>query len=172
MTIKKKVIGLASLTLVLALPLSASAFNNGQTTSLNDKISTPAIGTPATEAPEEGGGYSLQVRHDDTFDTVLSGSSKKLNFNVEPGYGYVKVSVKNTGNKPLRFTVQHYVKGIIGKEVSVPANSSVDWLSTNVSDYANKGVPGGNYTVQFVPTSGYYLSGQAWAITATQKTDL
>ncbi|MFU1793328.1 hypothetical protein ACM1RC_05655 [Paenibacillus azoreducens] len=104
------------------------------------------------------------------FNTVLGGTNSTSTFVVSPGYGHIKVFVKNTGKSTITVSLQHRNSGrIYFTESIAPDAQPLDWKSFDRG--YQQGVIGGEYIVTY-RAGGNVMSGEAWGMSTTIPSDL
>ncbi|WP_458463941.1 hypothetical protein [Paenibacillus sp.] len=160
----KKALLLSILSLSLAASVSAASASFDQKTDRIPNVNQPV--TPITvEEPDQ---IITPMATDPLFNTVLGGTNALSNFNVQAGYGHVKIFVKNTGTKTITVTMKHISSDKYYIEDSVPAGGTLDWRS--YTDFP-QGVRGGKYEVSY-RAGGDLMSGQAWGTSAENTNEL
>ncbi|ALP36310.1 hypothetical protein ASL14_09150 [Paenibacillus sp. IHB B 3084] len=107
-------------------------------------------------------------RTKDLFNVNLDGKSPLTEFSISPGYGHVKLRVKNNTNATLTFTLKHVDSGKDYFTKYVGAGDTFNWYST---DGFSSGLRSGNYEIQW-RAGGAYVDASAWAISATNPDEL
>ncbi|WP_025685814.1 hypothetical protein [Paenibacillus maysiensis] len=104
----------------------------------------------------------------DLFNVILDGKSPLTEFSISPGYGHVKMRVKNSTKATLTFTLKHVNSGDYLLTKYVGAGETFNWYSTN--GFPN-GMRSGDYEIQW-HASGAYVDASAWAISANSPDEL
>ncbi|MGZ0042076.1 hypothetical protein [Paenibacillus ottowii] len=104
----------------------------------------------------------------DLFNVVLDGKSPLTEFSISPGYGHVKLRVKNNTKATLTFTLRHVNSGDYLLTKYVGAGEPFTWYST---DSFSNGMRAGDYEIQW-RAGGAYVDATAWGISATSSDEL
>ncbi|KOS04209.1 hypothetical protein [Paenibacillus polymyxa] len=89
-------------------------------------------------------------------------------FSIDPGYGHVKIRVRNNTKATLTFTLKHVDSGKDYFTKYVGAGDTFNWYST---DGFSSGLRSGKYEIQW-RAGGAYVDASAWAISATNPDEL
>ncbi|MCP3795658.1 hypothetical protein [Paenibacillus sp. CH40] len=99
----------------------------------------------------------------DVFDDTFDRKDPVSRFVLDPGYGHLKISAKNTGDSTITFSVVHTDSNKLYVTKTIGAHSSLNWDSLNSF---SSGLRSGNYEIQWraggdiVHVSAYGVSGQ------------
>jgi hypothetical protein len=119
--------------LAVSVILSSVAVIGASAVAPEPQVKSGGIITPQTVDKEWGDSFSGRSTADDVF-------------NVNAGYGHVKLHVQNTGSTSFKVNLVHRSTGATYWSTTVAANSSADWLSWN--SYP-QGMKTGDYTITF-----------------------
>ncbi|MGZ0039437.1 hypothetical protein [Paenibacillus ottowii] len=104
----------------------------------------------------------------DLFNVVLDGKSPLTEFSISPGYGHVKMHVKNSTKATLTFTLKHVNSGDYLFTKYVGGGETFNWYSM---DSFSNGMRAGDYEIQW-HASGAYVDASAWAVSANSPDEL
>ncbi|OMF48739.1 hypothetical protein [Paenibacillus peoriae] len=104
----------------------------------------------------------------DLFNVNLDGKSPLTEFSISPGYGHVKMRVKNNTKATLTFTLRHVNSGDYLLTKYVGAGERFTWYST---DSFPNGMRAGDYEIQW-RAGGAYVDATAWGLSATSPDEL
>ncbi|QYK66139.1 hypothetical protein [Paenibacillus sp. S02] len=147
----------------IAVPSAIFADSDAATNSANtstyathDEVKTP-------------GNHDISLfRTKDLFNVNLDGKSPLTEFSIDPGYGHVKIRVRNNTKATLIFTLKHVDSGKDYFTKYVGAGDTFNWYST---DGFSSGLRSGKYEIQW-RAGGAYVDASAWAISATNPDEL
>ncbi|MCM3132368.1 hypothetical protein M3629_06200 [Paenibacillus polysaccharolyticus] len=161
--------------LFLALATSASAAPS--TTLHTEAVPTSSSVRDFAEIARSGNFDDLIITPNKIFNDVSGTAISKegrieKHFEVEGGYGYLKVYIENKTNSRLDVVVTHVGTNFTYKTISVPAKDNRDFISYQFKEY-EKGVRSGGYVLTFKgggdagkPVDAYYK-----VLTSNNKND-
>ncbi|MCP3808461.1 hypothetical protein NLX78_14575 [Paenibacillus sp. Lou8.1] len=155
----------------VAVPNAIFADSDAVTSSANtstygtkDELKTPGNHDVKTPGNHDVGLFKTK----DLFNVVLDGKSPLTEFSISPGYGHVKLRVKNNTKATLTFTLRHVNSGDYLLTKYVGAGEPFTWYST---DSFSNGMRAGDYEIQW-RAGGAYVDATAWGISATSSDEL
>jgi hypothetical protein len=101
----------------------------------------------------------------DTFETEKNPVSR---FVLDPGYGHLKIMVKNTGDSTMTFSLVHTDSNKQYIVKTVGAHSGLTWDSTNSF---SQGLRSGNYEIQW-RAGGDIVHGSASGVSGQYPSDI
>ncbi len=104
----------------------------------------------------------------DLFNVNLDGKSPLTEFFISPGYGHVKIRVKNNSKTTLTFTLKHVDSGDYLLTKYVGGGDTFNWYSM---DGFPNGMRSGKYEIQW-RAGGAYVDASAGAISANSPDEL
>ncbi|MET3209379.1 UNVERIFIED_CONTAM: hypothetical protein ABIC26_002323 [Paenibacillus sp. PvR008] len=107
-------------------------------------------------------------RRTDLFNVNLDGKSPLTDFSISPGYGHVKLRVRNYSKSTLTFTLKNLDTGDYLLTKYVGGGERFNWYSM---DSFPNGMRSGNYEIQW-HASGAYVDASAWGISANSPDEL
>lgn len=82
----------------------------------------------------------------DVFDDTFDRKDPVTRFEIDPGYGHLKIFVKNRGRSTITFSLVHKDSGKLYITKTVGAGKSLDW--NNLGSFS-QGLRSGNYEIQW-----------------------
>ncbi|WP_068497721.1 hypothetical protein [Paenibacillus kribbensis] len=154
-----------SVSLLGAVAIPSAIFADSD--AVTDSANTSTYATQDEVKTPDNHDVSL-FRTKDLFNVNLDGKSPLTEFSISPGYGHVKLRVKNNTKATLTFTLKHVDSGKDYFTKYVGAGDTFNWYST---DGFSSGLRSGNYEIQW-RAGGAYVDASAWAISATNPDEL
>jgi len=130
---------------------------------VTDSAKTSTTATQDAVTTTTGDHVITPQRARDVFDDTFDRKDPVSRFVLDPGYGHLKISAKNTGNSTITFSLVHTDSNKLYITKTIGAHSSLNWDS--LASFSS-GLRSGNYEIQWraggdiVHVSAYGVSGQ------------
>ncbi|WP_068497712.1 hypothetical protein [Paenibacillus kribbensis] len=104
----------------------------------------------------------------DVFDDTFDRKDPVSHFVLVPGYGHLKIFVKNRGNSTITFSLVHKDSGKLYITKTVGAGKELSW---NSLDSFSQGLRSGNYEIQW-RAGGNIVNVTAWGVSGTDSANI
>ncbi|EHS54967.1 hypothetical protein P4H71_20490 [Paenibacillus kribbensis] len=101
----------------------------------------------------------------DVFNDTFDRKDPVSRFELVPGYGHLKIFVKNRGNSTITFSLVHKDSGKLYITKTVGAGKELSW---NSLDSFSQGLRSGNYEMQW-RAGGNIVNVTAWGVSGTDS---
>ncbi|MFK4343100.1 MULTISPECIES: hypothetical protein [unclassified Paenibacillus] len=154
-----------SVSLLGAVAIPSAIFADSD---VSDSANPPTTATRDTGTTTTGDHVVTPQKARDVFNDTFDRKDPVSRFELDPGYGHLKIFVKNRGSQTITFSLVHKDSGKLYISKTVGAGRELSW---NSLDSFSQGLRSGDYEIQW-RAGGDVVKVTTWGVSGQYPTDI